>query len=761
MSDTNVLQPAAQNALALAEQGDITGLEDAWLEVVEDPPVTGEFYDSFFRAMRRAHELEKAHSLAVLALTELANRGNWAALLEAVETLGSRWPDSKEMRPLAAKALKGAYADVRVLPHIIATCKGVPLDRVFDHFRAYLRMLPGETYTHAYWGQGVVESLDIPAGKVTLDFAGERKGITLDFLRKHLRHLPADSFLSLRTKQPERLAEMADDDPVGLVKLVLAGAEGGRMKQSELKTLLIEGVIDEGGWASWWNRTRKALQIDPLIDFGTKGGARAELGLREKPKTLEEEVQELFFGPDADIARRVAAIQHMADTQRSTGAVLDPEAIRRMAAALEPDFRRVPPGDTATRLQYALAAEDLSALLGGEPGQVATAIPAAAVVLEGVEDYSLLLRLDPPEYAVRALQTLVARDGDQGIAEAAMLMPDASLRLAQAIWKELDAEHHVQTAVRAIRMLFEKALENPETYLWAARCIAERRWMHLDDYLPSGSFVYDLMDNLERWHGIVERGAGERAVLHAARLLVAKVRAMAQARNFEMLCAAVTDLSLDQAQDLRRVVQFSGVLTDSAREQADRQMVLTRKELETPASVAEGIAAADAAIMYCTLLGHSRAVRELHELNTVKIPKNALDIEVARAEGDLKENAGYHGARDRHVLLLQQAHELGHNISRSRVVRGENVRTAAIAFGTGFHATNVATGAQEYYIVLGRWESDPGKRVFSYQAPLIIQLMGRKVGETVTVRLSEDRETTYRIDSIENALKGSEYDAEP
>mgnify|MGYP004707018273 CR=1 FL=1 len=147
------------------------------------------------------------------------------------------------MRPLAAKALKGAYADVRVLPHIIATCKGVPLDRVFDHFRAYLRMLPGETYTHAYWGQGVVESLDIPAGKVTLDFAGERKGITLDFLRKHLRHLPADSFLSLRTKQPERLAEMADDDPVGLVKLVLAGAEGGRMKQSELKTLLIEGEI--------------------------------------------------------------------------------------------------------------------------------------------------------------------------------------------------------------------------------------------------------------------------------------------------------------------------------------------------------------------------------------------------------------------------------------------------------------------------------------------------------------------------------------
>ena len=766
MTETNVLQPAAQNALALAEQGEIAKLEDAWLEVVEDPPVTGEFYDSFFRAMRRAHELDKAHGLAVLAMTELANRGNWSALLEAVETLGRRWPDSREMRPLAAKALKGAYADVPVLPHILSTCKGVPLDRVFDHFRAYLRMLPGEAYTHAYWGQGVVESLDIPAGKVVLDFPGERKTITLDFLRKHLRHLPSDSFLALRTKQPEKLADMAEEDPAALVKLVLAGADGGRMKQSQLKTLLIEGVIDEGGWASWWNRTRKALQIDPLIDFGTKGGAHAEIGLREKPRTLEEEVEELFFGTDADIAGRVAAIQHLADTQRVTGAVLDPEAIRRMAAALEPDFRRVPQDDTATRLQYAYAAEDLAALLGGGREQVAPSIPAAAELLQGLEDYALLLRLEAPDHAVRALQALVARDGDQGIAEAAMLLPDAGVRLAQAIWKELDAEHHVQTAVRAVRMLFEKALENPETYLWAARCIAERKWMHLDDFLPAASFVYDLMDNLERWHGIVERGAGERGagergVLHAARLLVARVRTIVQARNFEVLCAAVTELSLDQAQDLRRLVQFSGVLTDSAREQADRQMVLTRKELEAPANPAEAMAAPGAAFMYCTLLGHGRAVRELHELNTVKIPQNAVDIETARAEGDLKENAGYHGARDRHVLLLQQAHELGHNISRSRVVRGANVSTAAIGFGTGFHATNLATGAREYFFVLGRWESDPDRRVFSYQAPFIIQLMGRKVGDTVTVRIGEDRETTYRIESIENALKDSEYDAEP
>src|SRR5258708_21085535 len=49
---------------------------------------------------------------------------------------------------------------------------------------------------------------------------------------------------------------------------------------------------------------------------------------------------------------------------------------------------------------------------------------------------------------------------------------------------------------------------------------------------------------------------------------------------------------------------------------------------------------------------------ELHELKTVKIPENIKLIKYAAAEGDLKENAGYHDARERKTWLLRRMEEL-------------------------------------------------------------------------------------------------------
>src|SRR3989344_8763319 len=54
---------------------------------------------------------------------------------------------------------------------------------------------------------------------------------------------------------------------------------------------------------------------------------------------------------------------------------------------------------------------------------------------------------------------------------------------------------------------------------------------------------------------------------------------------------------------------------------------------------------------------------ELHELKTVKIPENIKLIKYAAAEGDLKENAGYHDARERKTWLLRRIEELENAIN--------------------------------------------------------------------------------------------------
>src|SRR5207248_2550952 len=126
-----------------------------------------------------------------------------------------------------------------------------PLDGALKRFRELLLFSPGEVYSHAYWGDGVIQSADFGAGEIVADFPGEKgKALRFDFFQKHLRRQPANSFRTLRATAPDKLRDLAEDDAVELVKLILRG-EGGKLKQSELKSLITNGVLDEESWNSW------------------------------------------------------------------------------------------------------------------------------------------------------------------------------------------------------------------------------------------------------------------------------------------------------------------------------------------------------------------------------------------------------------------------------------------------------------------------------------------------------------------------------
>src|SRR5207244_3944467 len=68
-------------------------------------------------------------------------------------------------------------------------------------------------------------------------------------------------------------------------------------------------------------------------------------------------------------------------------------------------------------------------------------------------------------------------------------------------------------------------------------------------------------------------------------------------------------------------------------------------------------------VQYLTKEGLQKLKDELQELKTVKIPENIKLIKYAAAEGDLKENAGYHDARERKVWLLRRVTELENAIN--------------------------------------------------------------------------------------------------
>jgi transcription elongation factor GreA len=122
----------------------------------------------------------------------------------------------------------------------------------------------------------------------------------------------------------------------------------------------------------------------------------------------------------------------------------------------------------------------------------------------------------------------------------------------------------------------------------------------------------------------------------------------------------------------------------------------------------------------------------------------AKKIEAAREEGDLRENGGYHaakeeqGKREGRILQLQQI------LENARV--GEPPRTDGVV-GPGMTVTVRFVGDDEEvtFLLASREESGAPIDVYSPKSPLGAAITGKKVGEQATFSLPNGRSTTVEI----------------
>jgi transcription elongation factor GreA len=128
---------------------------------------------------------------------------------------------------------------------------------------------------------------------------------------------------------------------------------------------------------------------------------------------------------------------------------------------------------------------------------------------------------------------------------------------------------------------------------------------------------------------------------------------------------------------------------------------------------------------YFTKEGLRKLKDELKELKEVKIPENIKLIKYAASEGDLKENAGYHDARERKAWLLQRVEELENAINDAVIL--EKNESGAVQIGS--MVSIEMAGDKESYEIVAPGSADILKNKMSYQSPLGSQLMGKKAGD--------------------------------
>ena len=145
--------------------------------------------------------------------------------------------------------------------------------------------------------------------------------------------------------------------------------------------------------------------------------------------------------------------------------------------------------------------------------------------------------------------------------------------------------------------------------------------------------------------------------------------------------------------------------------------------------------------------GHRKLNDEVRHLKSVERPAVIEAIEVARAHGDLSENAEYHAAKERQGQIEATIADIEDQLSRAMVIDPASLSGDKIVFGATVTLIDEDDKKVRYQLV-GQVEADAKQGRISYNSPLGRALIGRQVGEEVEVSTpSGDR--YYEIEKIE------------
>ena len=152
--------------------------------------------------------------------------------------------------------------------------------------------------------------------------------------------------------------------------------------------------------------------------------------------------------------------------------------------------------------------------------------------------------------------------------------------------------------------------------------------------------------------------------------------------------------------------------------------------------------------VWLTQEAHDRLKAELDQLVAGR-PAMAAEINARREEGDLRENGGYHAAKDEQGKQEARIRQLTDLLRKARV--GEAPKTATSAVTGTVITIRFAGDDDTEKFLLGSREiaGTTGLTVYSPESALGSAIMGSKPGATVTYQAPNGRDITVEVVAVE------------
>ncbi len=136
-----------------------------------------------------------------------------------------------------------------------------------------------------------------------------------------------------------------------------------------------------------------------------------------------------------------------------------------------------------------------------------------------------------------------------------------------------------------------------------------------------------------------------------------------------------------------------------------------------------------------TRTGYDKIKAEMDQMEQVEMPKISQRVADARSEGDLSENAEYHGARESQGMMQAKINLLRDKLARATIVDPSKMPKGEVSFGATVVVKDLDFGDQETFVMVGAGEEDYDAGRIMVTSPLAQGLMGKKIGDRVEIQV--------------------------
>src|SRR5262249_5268208 len=520
-------------------------------------------------------------------------------------------------------------------------------------------------------------------------------------------------------------------------KLLIGIARGhrNRIDRDELKLMLAPRYLTPEQWNAWWGRARDVIKKSQHLRI--EGRSPMLIMYEPKGMTLEDETWAAFEKAEEPRGWLETVEGYLRETRGKT-AKRDEKFLEKIQTTLSALARKFAKHEPRKAFATALVIERLAD--EGLPVHP-EAHGIALDMLKSVPKPATLV-LDLSDAALWALALPEVRQAlsDRWPEVYADMLRGAPLSQLDTIAGAIEEAGRGEL----IPPIVADALANPadmaDVFLWVWRGPGIKTPLPAPPRLELLTRVLALVGTARQRTGQAQRGADVNA-------LRATLRHALSAKNYAGFRDTLAGIDPSMALAFRRQIERADGLGPVVQEE---MMAILREHFPDLYAKAKVAAWDEPGVLYVTQPGMRARQAELDELVNVKMRENAKAIGAAAELGDLSENSEYKFALEERDLLRARVAQINSEISIARILEADELPDDHVSIGHRIHL-QTADGARLTVTLLGPWESDLAKRIYSYQTPLARRLLGKKAGDTIDFAL-DGIEQSCTILSFEPAI---------